>query len=233
MTSSFFARLADTIIEKAIPACWLCAVVAVKLSFITQNGGYMGTSDGHPTASRARAVQEKTIEASPTPSATMTPSPTPFFARPSLTPEPRFEPVNLRIEKLGIDTTVEHVGLTEERAMDTPKDPWNVAWLATSYSPGQTGSAVIAGHLDTETGPAIFANLAQLVPGDVVEVRDAAGSVLQFRVIEVANYTADAFPFEEVFEAHDAKRLNLITCAGTFNTSGPGYSHRTVVYTQL
>ncbi|MCX7996659.1 MAG: class F sortase [Patescibacteria group bacterium] len=221
-----------------LPSMAVLLVVVSVLAVWEVQATVLPSLAGMPWQSKKDAPVSKPERTStPTPSATpaptFTPTPTPFFIRPTATPEPRFEPVRLRIPKLGIDTTVEHVGLTSDNAMDTPKDPWNVSWLSTSYAPGQTGSAVLAGHVDTPTGPAIFQNLGALAPGDTIEVLDASGVSLTFTVSRVENYPADAFPFTEVFDANDTRRLNLITCAGTFNTIGPGYSHRLVVYSEL
>jgi sortase (surface protein transpeptidase) len=48
-------------------------------------------------------------------------------------------------------------------------------WFTGGPMPGQLGPAVIAGHVDSRTGPAVFHRLRDLRPGDQIRVRDGAG----------------------------------------------------------
>lgn len=151
----------------------------------------------------------------------------------SETPEPATRPQELRIPKLGISTAVEHVGLNAEREMDVPKDADNVAWYQHGPTPGEAGNAVLAGHLDSETGPAVFYKLSALEAGDEVEVLNDNGEYVTFRVTHKADYPVEEFPLVEVFGQAPTSRLNLITCTGSFDKASRNYSHRTVVYTEL
>ena len=49
------------------------------------------------------------------------------------------------------------------------------AWYKYSVTPGQIGTSVIEGHVDTDQGPAVFFRLGALRPGDLVNVRLADG----------------------------------------------------------
>lgn len=140
-------------------------------------------------------------------------------------------PARLKIPKIQVDAAVEQVGLTPDGAMDTPKGAVNTAWYNRGPHPGETGSAVIDGHFDSETGaPAVFNNLSALQKGDKLSVEDASGKVITFVVRESRRYdpAADA---TAVFKSKDGiAHLNLITCAGTWNTAQQSYSNRLVVF---
>lgn len=155
------------------------------------------------------------------------PTPTPEADTP-----PIAEPVQLEIPRLGSAASVEYVGLDDQRRMDVPKDAANVAWYKFGARPGEVGNAVLAGHLDSETGPAVFYDLESLEPGNTIFVTDSAGARHEFRVTDKQTYAHDKFPMDEVFGASDKRRLNLITCEGQFDAAAKNYSHRTVVYTE-
>jgi sortase (surface protein transpeptidase) len=89
---------------------------------------------------------------------------------------------------------------------------------------------VIAGHIDSYTGPGVFFHLAQIRPGDRVYVRRADGTLAIFRVTAVRSYAKDQFPTQIVYgPTHDAE-LRLITCGGTFDPKLRSYLSNTVVY---
>ncbi len=150
----------------------------------------------------------------------------------SVTEEARL-PKKVVIPKLGIETEVKPVGLDSEGQMEMPPDYWAAAWYQTDISLGKKGSTVIAGHLDSPKGPAVFYRLSQLEKGDVVLVFDQNGREYQFSVVKKETYEEDQFPLAEVFAAADKARLNLITCRGKFNRSTRRYDKRIVVYTEL
>jgi LPXTG-site transpeptidase (sortase) family protein len=145
----------------------------------------------------------------------------------------RSRPTRLQIPTLNIDTAVEWVGEDEQGRMDVPVDANNVAWYQKGPLPGELGSAVLAGHLDTPTGPAIFAHLAELTAGDRIYLTDEQGLEQTFVVEEVDTYKDATFPLKYVFSRKDASRLNLITCSGTFDSQTKNYSDRFVVFARL
>ncbi|HLI52589.1 MAG TPA: class F sortase, partial [Thermomicrobiaceae bacterium] len=117
--------------------------------------------------------------------------------------------------------------------MQAPSGWWDVGWYKLGYQPGQIGNAVIAGHLDSYTGPAVFWNLKDLVPGDIVSVVDANGQTLHFRVTGMQSYRDADAPIAAIFGPSDGRHLNLITCAGVWDSSTGAYTKRLVVFTDL
>jgi hypothetical protein len=158
------------------------------------------------------------------------------IAAPSPTPPKTIidNPVVLSIPTLGLQANIEHVGLDDKKRMDVPKDDMNVAWYDRGARIGEKGSAVIAGHFDTKAGgPAVFYEINKLRPGDEIIVSGANGETSTFVVTETKTVKDATFPIEEVFAKNDQVRLNLITCAGTFDRASQNYEDRFVVYTVL
>ncbi|MGW5781710.1 sortase domain-containing protein, partial [Streptomyces sp. NPDC003863] len=77
---------------------------------------------------------------------------------------PRSAPIRLRIPKIRVDAPFTGLKIGPTGALDPPPaDDTNlVGWQRSGISPGQRGTAIIAGHLDTKTSPAVFARLAEL-----------------------------------------------------------------------
>lgn len=168
-------------------------------------------------------------------SQTYQPAPTAIAVQPSSQLQPQAaDPQTLSIPKLNITADIEAVGEDNIGRMDIPKKVNDVGWYSLGYKPGEKGSAVIDGHLDTVTGaPSVFYYLSQLSPGDEVIVTDQNGKNLNFAVTDVQNYPFDQVPLQKVFASNDKPRLNLITCIGVWNTGSRNYSNRLVVYTEL
>jgi len=161
-------------------------------------------------------------------------------------------PLELQIPVLNVNAPVVGVGLTAENVMDAPKGPigdpiWRTAfWYRGSGIPGESGTAVIAGHVtDVLSNPEIFANLEDLNPGDViiVHVKDPSQDIRfivdQIKVYSVKDSSKPAVltkifgigPIEGTGPqpAPDGlSHLTLITCSGRF--ANGQFNQRTVVF---
>jgi len=140
------------------------------------------------------------------------------------------EPVSLVIPSIGVTSALVHLGLTSSGALQVPPTTSVAGWYTGSPRPGSIGSAVIAGHIDSVTGPGIFFRLSQLRRGDRVYVKRADGILAVFEVTEVQMYAKDAFPTAAVYGAVPDPELRLITCGGTFDYTTRSYLSNTVVY---
>jgi len=140
-------------------------------------------------------------------------------------------PVRLTIPAIGVDGAVAPVGVDATNTMETPADPYGVAWYKYGARPGARGSAVLAGHVDyAGIGPVVFWNLRFLTPGAEIFVTDDAGRRWCFVVTANENYRLGQFPGERVFNDSGETSLNLITCSGDFDPVTRSYDQRTVVY---
>src|SRR5262245_54929333 len=143
------------------------------------------------------------------------------------------EPAVLRIPSLGVDTRLERLGLDKAGALQPPADPQEAGWFAAGPAPGEIGPAVIAGHVDSKHGPAVFYRLAQLRAHDRIFVDRSYGTTVVFRVQSVQTYPKAAFPTAEVYGPTPEAALRLITCGGRFDRSRQSYEDNVVAYAAI
>jgi sortase (surface protein transpeptidase) len=142
---------------------------------------------------------------------------------------PSSPPVRVEIPAIGVSSPLVRLGLNPDGTMQVPGDFQVAGWFTGGPQPGQLGPAVIAGHVDSGTGPAVFYRLRDLRPGDQVRVVRADRLVVRFRVESLARYPKDSLPDAAVFGATTAPVLRLITCAGTFDRARRSYRENLVV----
>lgn len=142
-------------------------------------------------------------------------------------------PTDIAIPSIDVNASIEQVGLLETGQMDTPSTEDGVAWFEPGSKPGVKGNAVLAGHVDSKTGPAIFYHLKDLEKGDEITVKDKQGTKLTFVVKKKQSYPRDKAPLNEIFGYSKGRHLNLITCTGTFDRSKGTHQERLVVYAEL
>ena len=143
-------------------------------------------------------------------------------------------PTKLSIPKLKIETTFEKpLGLAPDGAIEIPESYTQVGWYEHGPTPGEYGPAVILGHVDSVSGPAVFFPLGQLEAGDDIFIDRADGSVAHFIVERLERYEQIAFPTAKVYGDIDHAGLRLITCSGTFIKGEQRYTHNLVVYAKL
>ena len=141
-------------------------------------------------------------------------------------------PVALEIPEINVATRLERLGVKPDRTVDVPVDPDNAGWFRLGPKPGQLGSSVILGHVDSVAGPAVFARLGELDRGDAVMIGRADGSVVEFVVKRAVTYPNAEFPAQRVYAAQGVRRLNLVTCTGEYDADRGGYQSNLVVYTE-
>jgi len=140
-------------------------------------------------------------------------------------------PLRLRIASIGVNAPIEAVGLGADGAMGTPKIPSDTAWYMLGPKPGETGSAVIAGHVNWWNGAtSAFARLANIKVGDVIAVQDDLGAITTFTVAQIKRYDVTADPTNVFISTDGNAHLNLVTCIGTWNKRTKQYNQRLVVF---
>jgi sortase (surface protein transpeptidase) len=143
-------------------------------------------------------------------------------------------PTKLTIPKLNIETTFEEpLGLASDGAIEIPDSYTQVGWYEHGPTPGEYGPAVILGHVDSVSGPAVFFSLGQLEAGDDITIDRADGRVAHFKVEKLERYEQTAFPTAKVYGDIDHAGLRLITCSGFFKKGEQRYTHNLVVYAKL
>jgi len=147
-------------------------------------------------------------------------------------PEPVAEPVGLQIPSLDVDASVVNVGLEDDGGMEIPEDVSTVGWYDLGVAPGEGGTSVIAGHVDSaEQGPGAFWDIRRLDVDDIVTVDHEDGTTSDWRVVARTSYPKDELPISDIFTRFGPSRLVLITCDGEFDRGERSYSDNVVVYT--
>jgi hypothetical protein len=210
------------------PSAWRQIAGFVGAGFIIGGGSVLGV---------AASAQQHAPQPAPSAAGTIGPAgtgrPSAGSGRPSL---PRSEPVSIDIPAIGVQSNLLRLGLNPDGTIQVPPlyaKPSQAGWYEYSPTPGQIGSSVIEGHIDTYQGPSVFFRLGALHPGNQVDVTLADGTVAIFKVTGVRSYPKTSWPWHVVFGSADYPALRLITCGGTFDYSTRQYLSNTVVFASL
>jgi hypothetical protein len=139
-------------------------------------------------------------------------------------------PRHVDIPAIGVSAAVIPLGLESDGTMQTPKKWGDTGWYEPGNEPGERGPAVIAGHIDSTSGAAVFYRLRDLRRGNLIRVRRADGSVVRFRVEGLERWPKATFPTRRVFGRTPISTLRLVTCGGSFDSSTGHYLDNTIVY---
>ncbi|MFG2352180.1 class F sortase [Streptomyces sp. NPDC048521] len=196
-------------------ALWGLAIAVLAVSMF---GGHHGSDD-------ASGV-------SPTPAASAAAQADPPQADKAL---PRSAPTRLLIPKISVDAPFTSLALSATGQLEPPPaaDTNLVGWYADGASPGEQGTSIIAGHVDTTTSAAVFADLDQLEPGDRFSVERADGRKAEFVVDTAESFAKDDFPSKRVYADAARPEVRLITCSGDYDHAVGDYTENLVVFAHL
>lgn len=171
----------------------------------------------------------------PQPSAAQAASADPPSGRASSAPAlPPSPPDRIRIPSIRVDAPLMGLGLTPQGSLDVPppKKTNLAGWYESGTTPGETGTAIVAGHVDNADGPSVFYDLGGLTRGRTIEIERRDGSVAVFTVDANEVYDAKKFPDDKVYGAADRPELRVITCGGSYSRK-TGYQGNVVVFAHL
>jgi LPXTG-site transpeptidase (sortase) family protein len=201
----------------------MLGAAAILVLAVSLFGGNDGASSDAPRAPRAVLPA---VSASP---------PGQAAGQPAGRQLPRSRPVRLLIPKIGVDAPFTDLVIGPTGRLEPPPaaDTNLVGWHAKGVSPGEPGTAIIAGHVDTKTSAAVFVNLGQLEAGDVFHVERADGRRASFVVDSVETFEKDNFPSRRVYDDTARPEVRLITCAGDYDRTARDYTDNLVVFAHL
>ncbi|MET7865655.1 class F sortase [Micromonospora taraxaci] len=148
----------------------------------------------------------------------------------------RSAPTTIEIPRIGVAATIMSLGTNPDGTVQVPplEQADKAGWYEPGASPGETGNAVIVGHVDSAVlGPAVFFDLGALVKGDTITVRRTDGVPATFTVDSVTSYPKTAFPTELVYGPSDRPSLRVVTCGGQFDEVAKSYPDNIVVFATL
>ncbi|MGW2812764.1 class F sortase [Streptomyces sp. NPDC001415] len=146
-------------------------------------------------------------------------------------------PQRVEIPALGVAAPVVPRNLDADGAVDPPPydRPGTVGWFGGGARPGEEGAALLVGHVDTESRPAVFYGLSSARPGQHVKVTRADGSIAEFTIDDVQVFPRSHFDAAKVYgpRQHGRAELRLITCGGTYDRRTKAYTANVVVSAYL
>jgi hypothetical protein len=136
----------------------------------------------------------------------------------------------LDVAQLGIrDQPLVELGVDGDGRLVPPDSPAVAGWFTGASAPGEAGPAVIAGHVDSRSGPGIFFRLRELREGAQVDVGRSDGRTAHYRVSDVRLVGKGDFPTDVVYGPTPAPELRLITCGGSFDRQARSYRDNVIV----
>jgi LPXTG-site transpeptidase (sortase) family protein len=171
-------------------------------------------------------------------------APPPPAAVPTVAPFPRaktakgkqtLRPVRIRIPDIKVNAPIGRVAVDDKGTLGVPplSKPNLAGWYRSSPVPGALGPAIINGHVNTRSGPAVFNRLAELAKGDQIYVYRSDGKVTRFTVSGIEQVSKGSFPTSRVYGNTDNAQLRLVTCGGVYNKTTHSYADNVIVYATL
>jgi hypothetical protein len=139
-------------------------------------------------------------------------------------------PRRIQIPAIGVSAPVIALGLNHDGTLQTPTQWQETGWYKPGPEPGERGAAVVTGHVDSTTGPAVFYRLRSLRPGDLIRIVRSDGTTVRFRVQRLERWPKSDFPARRVYGPTTGAVLRLVTCSGNFDSSTGHYVDNTIVY---
>ncbi|MFC9245828.1 class F sortase [Streptomyces sp. NPDC057136] len=211
---------------------WPAAAVALGFLLVYNSLGTSSPSEDKPLAPVVSAPATPRASVSAAPSASAAPRPSASAADPAL---PRSAPKRLSIAEIAVNAPFTQLSIGPSGQLNAPPadDANLVGWFQGGATPGERGTSVVAGHLDTKTGPAVFLLLGALKPGNMVDITREDGIVARFKVDSVETFSKARFPNERVYADTPSPQLRLITCGGKYDKEAKDYKDNVVVFAHL
>jgi sortase (surface protein transpeptidase) len=145
------------------------------------------------------------------------------------------EPVSVDVPKIGVHSSLISLGLNADNSIQVPPvtQPMQAGWYSYGPTPGETGPAVVLGHVDGNKQKGVFYRLRELIPGDQIFVARKDGSTARFVVTKVDQVSKDSFPTDAVYGDTANPELRLISCGGSFDHAAHSYLDNVIVYATL
>jgi sortase (surface protein transpeptidase) len=146
-------------------------------------------------------------------------------------------PDRIRIPSIGLDAPINEASISNG-ALEVPATGTNTNWFSGSPIPGNTGPAVITGHVSFGRiggvpKPAVFARLKALQPGDRIEFTRKGVATATFTVLGIQTWPKENIDLQRVFGPVTRPELRLVTCGGVFNQSTGHHLDNLVVFARI
>uniref|UniRef100_A0AAU3H4Z5 Class F sortase n=1 Tax=Streptomyces sp. NBC_01401 TaxID=2903854 RepID=A0AAU3H4Z5_9ACTN len=215
----------DSAASPALGRSLLWPVAAVGLGFLLVYNSF-DASAGVPPAPSVVSLPAASATASPAPTASSSATPLGL---------PASDPHRITIKSIAVDAPFTPLSIGSSGQLDAPpaNDPNLVGWFKDGATPGERGTSVVAGHVDTKTGPAVFLLLSTLKAGNSVDITRQDGAIATFKIDSVETFSKADFPNDRVYADNGTAQLRLITCGGVYDKKKKDYKDNVVVFAHL
>lgn len=153
-------------------------------------------------------------------------------------------PTSVEVPSIGASSSLIATGLNPDNTIEVPpvEQPQQASWFEYSPRPGDTGPAVVLGHVNGGGVDGVFAHLDDIAVGDEVLVDRADGTTARFSVYDVRRYCKHPddrqchdppFDTAAVYGDTSGPELRLITCGGEFDKTRRSYRDNVVAFARL
>ena len=213
--------------RRYLAAAWLAAG-ALALGSCASVPAVSETDAGGPTAT-AEQTQQQSSGTSPA----LPPESTSSIPVRQATPEAAVAvpaPVRVQVEGTGIDLEVVPVGVEDNGAMTIPDNHVQAGWYRYGPAPGSdSGSSVLAAHVDSRTEVLPIAGLKNVAPGTRVTVTREDGSQVAYQTQKVENIAKRSLDGHRLFDRTGDHVLKLVTCGGKWLDTENDYEDNVVL----
>jgi LPXTG-site transpeptidase (sortase) family protein len=140
------------------------------------------------------------------------------------------DPLRVRIPVIDVSAPVQPLVVDDNGVLPAPDSFDGTGWWRDGPEPGERGPAVIAGHVDSYHGRAVFYRLTELSRGDSILVDRVDGTTAVFSIQRIEKHDKDDFPTDAVYGDTPDAQLRLITCGGQFDYQDRRYLDNIIVY---
>jgi hypothetical protein len=159
------------------------------------------------------------------------PSPAAAAPTPAAAPAPAaVRATELSIAKLRLRQPLVGLDVDASGVLQPPSSPDLAGWFIDSAVPGETGPTVLAGHVDSTTGPGVFVALKNLAPGDLIDIGRSDGHTAHYRVTAVQAFDKTRFPTDRVYGPTTGAELRVVTCGGAFDRATGHYERNVIIF---
>jgi sortase (surface protein transpeptidase) len=142
-------------------------------------------------------------------------------------------PTRVEVPAIGVSARVVPLGLNPDGTIEVPQNYDDTGWFTDAAEPGERGAAVILGHVDSKSGPAVFFHLRALRRGDAIEITLKDGSKVRYVVTSSLEVAKARFPTKRVYTPTRRPTLRLITCGGEFDSATGHYLDNYIVFAKI
>lgn len=139
-------------------------------------------------------------------------------------------PIRVRIPDIEVDAPIIPLQVGESGVLLPPARNDIAGWWKDGPEPGESGPAVIAGHVDSHTGPAVFFRLPDLPPGAQVFIDRADRTTAVFTTYRLERHSKDEFPTDAVYGSTSNAEIRIITCGGDFDDTNDRYLANVIAF---